>query len=559
MSRLLAVLLVAPVSAHAAVFNVNTTADIAGVCGLTCSLRQAVGSANANPGPDTIQLINGVYNLTLVGAGENANATGDLDITGPTTIVGPMGGVKVIDGGWNDRIFDVGPAVNLTVRRVHLRNGSVNDLGGAIRSNGNVTLQTVTLTSSRDLGMRNYYDPTGGGVWVAGGFTALGSTFEGNTATHGRGGAVWVGGNATIGGCTFEENQISWGGQGGALFVTGVSTISDSRFSYNSATALPSGTGLPIAVGGGQGGALYTYDVSTITGTDLTWNNGEEGGAWFAAGGATFTSGDISDNDAGTDGGGVFTLFNTLTLDLATVNRNTSASTGGWAITGGGGIFNWYGNIELIDTSLDNNVASGGVGGGLAILSGGGSIVGSTLSENGADAGAAVYVQGNLSGVNSTFSGNISESAEGIIDLWASGGLPVTADFINCTFAQNVTDAAGTPDALSLDAAGGTIKVENTLILDGCLSTLTSADHNLEPANTCGLTQPNDLPSTPIIYGLLFNNGGPTMTHQIGPATAARNAADYATCMGADVGGVDQRGVSRADPLSRCDIGAYEF
>ena len=257
--------------------------------------------------------------------------------------------------------------------------------------------------------------------------------------------------------------------------------------------------------------------------------------------------------------GGVFTLFNTLTLDLATVNRNTSASTGGWAITGGGGIFNWYGNIELIDTTLDNNVASGGVGGGLAILSGGGSIVGSTLSENGADAGAAVYVQGNLSGVNSTFSGNISESAEGIIDLWASGGLPVTADFINCTFAQNVTDAAGTPDALSLDAAGGTIKVENTLILDGCLSTLTSADHNLEPANTCGLTQPNDLPSTPIIYGLLFNNGGPTMTHQIGPATAARNAADYATCMGADVGGVDQRGVSRADPLSRCDIGAYEF
>ncbi|HMV68091.1 MAG TPA: CSLREA domain-containing protein [Myxococcota bacterium] len=555
MLTLLALMAVAP----AATFNVNTTLDIAGVCGLSCSLRQAVGSANANPGPDTIQLMVGTYNLTLVGAGEDANATGDLDITGPTTILGPVGpGVRVIDGGWNDRIFHVTTGAALTVRRVMLRNGSESNRGGGILANGDLTLTDVRMGSNRDLGARPYNDSTGGAAWVAGDLWAVNSTFEGNRATHGRGGAVWVGGDATVAGCTFDENSVWWGGQGGALFVTGAATISDSTFETNDATALPSGTGLPLPVGGGQGGALFTAGSAALQGVDLRYNGGTEGGAWYALGASTFSGGDVSYNDASVDGGGVF-LFGDLVMDLATVTNNTSASAGTWAFTGGGGIFGWYSSVELIDTTLDANIATGGRGGGLAILSGDADVTGSTLSANGADSGAAVYVQGSLAAVNSTFSGNVSEDPAGIVALWPSGGLPVTADFVNCTFGFNETDAAGTPDALSLDPTGGAITVENTLILDGCLAALTSADHNLETGNTCGLTGANDLPSTPMVVGVLFNNGGPTKTHQIGPATAARGAARYATCIGADVGGVDQRGVSRLSPLSVCDIGAYEY
>ena len=49
----------------------------------------------------------GVYKITLPGAGENANATGDFDITNPLTIIGQGANATAIDGGQLDRVFDV--------------------------------------------------------------------------------------------------------------------------------------------------------------------------------------------------------------------------------------------------------------------------------------------------------------------------------------------------------------------------------------------------------------------------------------------------------------------
>src|SRR5207253_7588365 len=74
--------------ATAATFVVTTTADTNdGACTVVlCSLRDAVIAANASPGADIITLPAGTYTLTIGGRGENAAATGDLDITGPVTI-----------------------------------------------------------------------------------------------------------------------------------------------------------------------------------------------------------------------------------------------------------------------------------------------------------------------------------------------------------------------------------------------------------------------------------------------------------------------------------------
>src|SRR5947207_834427 len=72
-----------------------------------CTLRAAIDSANATAGDDIITLPAGTFKLTLTGAGENANATGDLDVTESVTIQGAGQGQTFIDGNGTDRIFDV--------------------------------------------------------------------------------------------------------------------------------------------------------------------------------------------------------------------------------------------------------------------------------------------------------------------------------------------------------------------------------------------------------------------------------------------------------------------
>src|SRR5690242_7952991 len=76
---------------HAATITVNTTTDELNNDG-DCSLREAIQAANTNAAVDrctagTLTPIDeiivppGTYTLTLAGANENNNATGDLDIS----------------------------------------------------------------------------------------------------------------------------------------------------------------------------------------------------------------------------------------------------------------------------------------------------------------------------------------------------------------------------------------------------------------------------------------------------------------------------------------------
>ena len=86
-----------PAPASAGTISVTTTFDeLDGSA--PCSLREAVNTANAdansggctdaNPASaDTIKLAGGDYNLRLAGA-EDANASGDLDVTESLTIIG---------------------------------------------------------------------------------------------------------------------------------------------------------------------------------------------------------------------------------------------------------------------------------------------------------------------------------------------------------------------------------------------------------------------------------------------------------------------------------------
>lgn len=142
-------------------YTVTKTTDTNdGVCNVSdCSLREAVDNANACPGPQIIHLPAGGYMLTITGAEEDANATGDLDITDDLSILGM--GAPSVDGGGIDRAFEVFSPAVVDMDLLIIVNG-VAQLGGGIRNHGNLT---ITNSSIHD----NVAEVPPGGIGSAGG------------------------------------------------------------------------------------------------------------------------------------------------------------------------------------------------------------------------------------------------------------------------------------------------------------------------------------------------------------------------------------------------------
>src|SRR4051812_29745241 len=133
-AALLLGILAFPGGALAATITVNTTDDSLAADG-KCSLREAVNAANADAGgdcaagsgSDTIALPSGTFKLTIAGAGEDANATGDLDLNSPIPIGGAGCGGTTVDGNQIDRVFDVGGARTATLQGLTVTGGRTAD------------------------------------------------------------------------------------------------------------------------------------------------------------------------------------------------------------------------------------------------------------------------------------------------------------------------------------------------------------------------------------------------------------------------------------------------
>ena len=140
----------------AATFTVTKTADTAdGTCDADCSLREAITAANSLADADVIDVPAGTYTLSIPGAFDNSNATGDLDIGSGLTLNGAGSANTIIDGGALDRVFDIGQffvsdsSFHATISGVTVRNGSASFGGAGITSGGGATVTvTTTLTNS---------------------------------------------------------------------------------------------------------------------------------------------------------------------------------------------------------------------------------------------------------------------------------------------------------------------------------------------------------------------------------------------------------------------------
>ena len=542
--------------------DVNTTEDELNSDG-DCSLREAIQAANtdmavdgcaAGNGADTILLPAGTYTLTIPGSNEDANLTGDLDITDTLTIVGDGPGQTIINANGIDRVFDIQYGVSaVVISGVTIFNGYVYwDSGGGIDNwNADLTLiNTVVLSNT-------VYAPSlslapGGGIAHSGALTLINTSVLSNTAT-GRGGGVYIrDGSAVLsdtlirgntvtgkysdrggGGLYVKDSHVTLhGGQivsntteydGGGVHIRDNTTFTqtgDTLIAYNTANNSE-----------GCGGGVYATSSSVILGeAQILSNTARMGGGVSVNGGSVTLSGTrVISNYAKVNGGGVRVSVGRATLRGAHVLNNTASS--------GGGIGNG-GEVNIENTILAGNRTSGDGAGIYNYNASAITITNSTLSGNqatapGSDGGALTNNGGTAVLIYTTIVSNTADRCSGGICIYNDGAVWLQ----NTLLAYNRNSGTISNCHISLSSGGY----------------ITSTGHNLENANTCGLTATGDLTDTHPLIGPLTEEYG-TWVH---PLLGGSPAIDAAACLTGIT--TDQRGQPRPNPSSSfCDIGAYE-
>ena len=198
-------LMAAAPAAPAATINVDTRDDGVSNDG-HCSLREAISSANldsapfngpgecqAGSGADTVVLADGAP-FTLSGAArDDANASGDLDVTSTVTLQGAGASLTTVDANGVDRVIDVLGAGNLTLQGVTITGGRA-PVGLNAGSTSTGSAGAPASKGGDAAGGTGNPGESGGGVRSAGTLTVLDSTVSGNRAGDGRNG-----GNASAG------------------------------------------------------------------------------------------------------------------------------------------------------------------------------------------------------------------------------------------------------------------------------------------------------------------------------------------------------------------------
>ena len=312
--------------AQAATIAVTTTTDELDSTATSagCSLREAIQNINdaaltytecSNVGggfgvSDTITVPAGTCTL-IGGPTENANLSGDFDITKPLTITGAGQATTIIQAGTvgpptpnaSSRVFHVPVNVPVTFGGVTIRNG-YDDLGAGVRSAGAVTLTNSTVSGNTAFN-------AGGGIFADGALTLTNSTVSGNAADS-DGGGIYSAGQITMTSSTVSGNTATLGSHAG-IMAQGALILTNSTVSGNSA-------------GSGRGGGIGAFSAVTLTNSTIYGNN------------------------AGRGGGGVFGDDIRGTVSVTTSNSIIANNTGGDCFKTGGTFTSIGYNIDSDNT-----------------------------------------------------------------------------------------------------------------------------------------------------------------------------------------------------------------
>ena len=563
--------------ADAATVNVPCTAD---------GLIGAIEEANANgPNPDTIELAAGcTYALTSVYRENMALPTNYAYWYGPSglpaiasdiTVEGNGATIKRSYSGYTPfRLLFVGadptdpdtfgyaspgPGV-LTLRNLTLRGGVARGgdamvgggggagMGGAIFNQGKVALERVTITNSAahggNGGSASGVGP-GGGIGSDAGSSAnsSGGGFGGGYVGFGGGdgGANSGGGGGFRAGDDGEAGVAPLAGGDGGGPATGLGGLGGAAAGAPGRGGNGAGGGTPTSENGGNGGDFGRGGVEGagggVGGGGATLDNGSGGG--FGGGGGGANGGGGYGGFGGGGGNGSSIGFGGFGGGNGALMSSSGGGGGGAGM--GGAIFNHQGELTLLNSTLSGNTAVGGqagpaadagrgLGGAIFNLNGAVRIDYSTIAFNTADDGGALY--------------NLGYLAE---DTGDPDGHTYSARVVATGSIISPTVVSAAPAMVS----GG---LQNTVDDPGDTTIDLTASNLIEAATEIGdgvvVTGPNTLVGDPELDPLA-DNGGPTPTHALLPASPAIDTAQ-GTCPP-----TDQRGEARPSGFA-CDIGAFE-
>lgn len=444
----------------------------------------------------------------------------------------------------------------LTILDSEIRgNVAENDGGGlAIVGKGNAQIASGTIAENRAR------TGNGGGLVNQGTLSLSRSLIEGNTAEAGAGGGILNAGTLTLSApeqVIVQANRASTGGglanlgqaQLRSLVVASNSATSDGGGVWNEGELILESSTVEKNTTEGSGGGIYHRGGKqlTVAASSLIRSNQAllDGGGVFAAGKAAIVSATIQENVAGGSGGGVI-AGQQVDFQRVQLHGNHAGRDGGSLLVMEDG------KVTLIDTAVRSSQADE-LGGGIAVRTKGQlSLQASSITENRALAyGGGLAVFGTVGATNVTISTNVSQQNGG--GIWAGPGATVSLQFT--TLAQNAASAGG---ALYND--GGTVSLRGVLIAESpgggnCGGLAPSSQGvNLEDRDSCLLRGVGDLVNVPAnILQLQVDPGGGTLFHALGVVSAARDAAGTQNCPS------DDQLHTKRPQGDACDIGAFEY
>ena len=244
----------------------------------------------------------------------------------------------------------------------------------------------------------------------------------------------------------------------------------------------------------------------------------------------------IRDGVAAPQGGGILN-YGDLSLDRVVVTDNLENSAGPATSTfGGGGIYNGDGaTLNLTDSTVSDNATVEQPGGGIyGFFNSTINITRSTISGNvGGDVAGGLRSLGDLTVVNSTFSGNTSTAWHGGAMFLTDGNVTIS----NSTIVGN-NAPGGTAGGLMVATFGAPVNVTiadniiadngtyNCQIEGGGAAVLTSLGGNVNTDPSCSLIgSDQDVGPGGALVDVLADNGGPTLTHALLAGSPAIDAA----------------------------------